>query len=259
LDAVKHRRNNLLQQLRYLVELQVLEDKKSQLVRGYNETPRRIAEIEQEYTRYEQGLFTRKAESDHARKMRRALEQSIADLDNRVARCKIRMNEVKTNKEYQAILREIDDFKADIRRKEDDALELMEQIDTLGKELQTLEKEVATHKTRMEADKTILQEEADRLKERLDHYDAVAAVIRAKIDANLLKRCDFLLSRQAGIAVAPVEAGTCQVCHLNIPPQKFNELQRDEAILQCPHCHRFLFWTGNEAYLVLEKDLGLSA
>jgi hypothetical protein len=249
----------LLQQLRYLVELQVLEDKKSELIRGCNDTPKRIAEIEQEYTRYEQALLTRRAESDHARKMHRALEQSIADLDNRIARCKIRMNEVKTNKEYQAILREIDDFKAEIRRKEDEALEVMEQLDSLAKDLKTLEREVETHKISMEANKKTLQQEADRLKERLDHYDAVAAEIRAKIDPTLLKRCDSLLSRQAGIAVAPVEGGTCQVCHLNIPPQKFIELQRDETILQCPHCHRFLFWTGNEAYLVMEEDLGLSA
>ncbi|MCU0595361.1 MAG: C4-type zinc ribbon domain-containing protein [Desulfobacterota bacterium] len=249
----------MLQQLRYLVELQVLEDRKSDVIRGYNETPRRIAEIEQEYTRFEQALLTRKAESDHARKMRRSLEQSIADLENRIARCKIRMNEVKTNKEYQAILREIDDFKAEIRRKEDEALEVMEQIDTLSKEVQTLETEAATHKIRMEADRKVLQEEADRLKERLDQFDALAAEIRAKIDPNLLKRCDSLLSRQAGIAVAPVEGGTCQVCHLNIPPQKFIELQRDEAIMQCPHCHRFLFWTGHEAYLVMEEDLGFSA
>jgi predicted nucleic acid-binding Zn-ribbon protein len=258
LDTVKQRRNTLLQQLRYLVELQVLEDKKSELIRSCNDTPKRIAEIEQEHSRYEEALITRKAESDHARKTHRALEQSIADLDNRISRCKIRMNEVKNNKEYQAILREIDDFKAEIRRKEDEALEVMEQIDTIGKELQTLEKEVAAHKIRMEAEKKILEEEAARLKERLDHYDALAAEIRAKIDPGLLKRCDSLLSRQAGIAVAPVEAGTCQVCHLNIPPQKFIELQRDEAILQCPHCHRFLFWTGNEAYLVMEEDLGLS-
>ena len=249
----------MLQQLRYLVELQVLEDKKSHLIRGYNETPKRIHEIEQEYTRYEQALLTRKAESDHARKMHRTLEQYIADLENRIARSKTRMNEVKTNKEYQAILREIDDFKAEIRRKEDEALEMMEQLDTLSRELGTLEKEVAVHKTRMEAGKKSLQEESDQLKERLDQLDGVAAEIRAKIDPTLLKRCDSLLERQAGIAVAPVETGTCQICHLNIPPQKFIELQRDEAILQCPHCHRFLFWKGHEAYLVMDEDLGLHA
>jgi predicted nucleic acid-binding Zn-ribbon protein len=249
----------LLEQLRHLVELQVLEDKKSHLIRGYDETPRRIAEIEQEYLRSEQTLLTRKADSDHARKMRRALEQSIADLENRIARSKTRMNDVKTNREYQALLREIDDFKAEIRRKEDDALELMEQIESLAKELESLEKEVAVHKSRMETDRQSLQEESDRLKERLDQLDAVAADIRARIDPTLLKRCDSLLARQAGIAVAPVDAGTCQVCHLNIPPQKFIELQRDESIMQCPHCHRFLFWTGHEAYLVMDEDLGVSA
>jgi hypothetical protein len=236
-----------------------LEDKKSGLIRGCNDTPRRMAEIEQEYTRFEQALLTRQAEGEHARKVHRSLEQSIADLENRIARSKLRMNEVKTNKEYQAILREIDDFKVEIRRKEDEALEMMEQIEKIVRELKTLESEFEAHKVRLDADRKVLQEEADQLKARLDQLDALAAEIRMKIDPVLLKRCDSLLERQSGIAVAPVEAGSCRVCHLNIPPQKFIELQRDEAILQCPHCHRFLFWTGNEAYAVMDEDLGISA
>lgn len=249
----------MLQQLRYLVELQVLEDRKTQLIRGYNDTPKRITEIEHEYARFEQALVTRRAEGDHARKMHRTLEQSIADLENRIGRSKIRMNDVKTNKEYQAILREIDDFKTEIRRREDEALEVMEQVESITRELATLEREFEVQKARLEADKKILEEESDRLKERLGQLDAVAAEIRAKIDPPLLKRCDSLLERKSGVAVAPVEGGTCKVCHLNIPPQKFIELQRDEIILQCPHCHRFLFWTGNEAYQVMDEDLGLSA
>lgn len=249
----------MLQQLRYLVELQVLEDKKNQLIRGYNETPKRIAEIEQEYMRFEQDLLTRRAEHDHAKKMHRVLEQAVADLETRIARSKSRMNEVKTNKEYQAILKEIEDFKAEITRKEDDSLDVMERMEVLTKELKVLEKEVAGHKKRTEADKQALQDESESLKGRLDKLDAVAGDIRAKIDPALLKRCDFLLEKQAGIAVAPVEAGTCQICHLNIPPQKFNELQRDEVIMHCPHCHRFLYWTGNEGYLVMDEDLGISS
>jgi uncharacterized protein len=248
----------LLEQLRHLVELQVLEDKKSQLIKGYKETPRRIAEIEQEYMRCEQDLLTRRAEHDHAKKLHRSLEQAIADFENRIARSKTRMNEVKTNKEYHAILKEIEDFKGEITRKEDDALEVMERIETLAKELKVLEKDVAGHKVRTEAEKKELEGEAESLKERLDKLDAVAQDIRAKIDPTLLKRCDNLLERQAGIAVASVEAGTCMICHLQIPPQKFIELQRDEAIMQCPHCHRFLYWTGHEGYVVMDEDLGMS-
>jgi hypothetical protein len=236
-----------------------LEDKKSQLIRGYGETPKRVAEIEQEYMRFEQNLLTKKAEYDHTKKVHRALEQSLADYENRIARSKTRMSEVKTNKEYQAILKEIEDFKTEIRRREDETLEVMEQMDVLSKEVKILEKEAAAHKSRMDADKKVLQEESDKLKERLDRLDSVAREVRARVDPALLKRCDFLFERQAGVAVASVEGGTCQICHLNIPPQKFNELQRDEQIMQCPHCHRFLYWTGHEAYLVMDEELGLSS
>jgi predicted nucleic acid-binding Zn-ribbon protein len=105
----------------------------------------------------------------------------------------------------------------------------------------------------MEEKQKELQREADKVKERLDQLVAMENKIREKLDPNLLKRCDFLFEKRAGVAVAAVEGGVCQLCHLNIPPQKFIELQRDESILQCPHCLRFLYWSGHEAYKVVEE------
>jgi predicted nucleic acid-binding Zn-ribbon protein len=54
--------------------------------------------------------------------------------------------------------------------------------------------------------------------------------------------------------VAAVENGVCQVCHMIIPPQKFIELQRDQDIMQCPHCHRFIYWPGHEGYCLPEGE-----
>ena len=69
-----------------------------------------------------------------------------------------------------------------------------------------------------------------------------------------MKRYDFLLEKCGNIAIAAVQNGICQVCHLNIPPQKFIEVQRDEAIHTCPHCQRFVYWAESEAYLNCEDE-----
>jgi uncharacterized protein len=245
----------LLDQLKCLVQYQILEDKKTKLVRSCEETPRRIAEIEKEFEDFESVYLAKKAEQDHAKKMRHSLEQEIAEFESKKKRSKTRMNEVKNNKEYQAILKEIEDLQKEIGEKEDAALELMESIDHLGKELKELGKEVAKRKQRMEEDKGALQQEADQLKDRLDRIEELQGRVRARLEPEVWKRSEVLLQKQAGIAVAPVENGVCQVCHLNIPPQKFIELQRDEAIMQCPHCHRFIYWPGHEAYCLFEEDL----
>ncbi len=245
----------MLEQLKHLVELQLLEDRRRELIRGFEATPKRIADLEKEYERFEEAFLAKKAELDHARKMHRALEQGIADHETKIARSKTRMNEVKTNKEYQAILKEIEDIKKEIGGKEDEALEYMEKIDLLGKQVKVEEKELSGHKERIDLEKRQLLAESERIKERLDRLDGIAEKVREQVDPSLLKRCDYLLLRQAGIAVAACEGGVCQVCHLNIPPQKYIELMKDESIMNCPHCHRFLYWPGNEAYTFFEEDL----
>jgi uncharacterized protein len=245
----------LLEQLKCLIQFQILEDKKTKLVRSCEETPKRIAEIEKEFEKFESVYLGKKAEHDHTRKQHHALEQGIAEIEAKIKRSKARMNEVKNNKEYQAILKEISDLEVEIKEKEDVALELMETIEHLGGELKVLEKEVGKQKKKLQHDKQELQHEADQLKDRLTRIEALQEKVRAKLEPEIWKRSEILLQKQAGIAVAAVEGGVCQVCHLNIPPQKFIELQRDDSIMQCPNCHRFMFWPGHEAYCVFEEDL----
>lgn len=244
----------MLEQLKYLVELQVLEDKKSQLLRDGGDTPRRMLEIQHEFERLEGEYLSKKADCEHNRKLHRLLEQNVSDLEARIARSKNRMSDVKTNKEYQAMLKEIEETKKEIAGKEEGMLDAMEKIETLTKELEVLGNEVEGQRKLLEEDKKKLQVENERLKEKVDHLDALQQKVRDRMDPALLKRTEYLLLKQSGIAVAAVQNGTCQICHLNIPPQKFIELQRDDMIHQCPHCHRFLYWPGHEGYNVLEED-----
>ncbi|MDY0038949.1 MAG: hypothetical protein RBS57_01460, partial [Desulforhabdus sp.] len=138
----------MLDQLRYLIELQHLQNKKALLIRSREETPRCIAEIEREYQKVEADFLLNKAELEHARKMHRGLEQAVSDLETRISRSKQRMNEVKTNKEYQAMLKEIEELKKDISQKEDQMLEAMETIESLSQQLKRKEKELQERKAK---------------------------------------------------------------------------------------------------------------
>ena len=245
----------MLDQLKCLIEYQRIEDKKNQLIKGCQETPQRLAELEKEFEVVEGEYLSKKAEHDNAKKMHKAVEQAIVDFQGRLTRQKSRQGEVKTNKEYQAVLKEIEETKKEIARNEDSALELMSSIENLGNELQGLEKGVAEMRGKIEGEKAVLQGQTDQLKTRLDRLEEIRQKVRDSLDPELLKRTDFLLLKQAGVAVSSVENGVCQVCHMNIPPQKFIELQRDEAILQCPHCQRFLYWPGHEGYCLAHEDI----
>jgi len=245
----------LLDQLKCLIEFQKIEDKKNQLIRSYEEAPRRLAELEKEFEFFEGQYLSKKEESDDATKTHRSVEQLIEDLRARMGRQKTRLGEVKTNKEYQAMLKEIDETKREVSANEDTALELMDKIDRLGKEVADLGKDLEEKRRKLEEERAVVQREGDELKGRLDRLEAIRRTVRDRLNPDLLKKTEFLFQKQAGIAVSAVENGVCKVCHMNIPPQKFIELQRDEDILQCPHCHRFLYWPGHEGYCVTEEDI----
>ncbi|NLI83202.1 MAG: hypothetical protein GX443_16170 [Deltaproteobacteria bacterium] len=245
----------MVEQLKCLIQFQILEDKKARLIRSCAETPLRIAELMKEFEEFEAEYRSRKAEYEHAKKMHRSLEQEIVDLENKIRRSKQRMGEVKTNKEYQAILKEIEELQKEKSRREDGTLEFMDRIESLSHELKVAEAEIEQRRKKLEEDKRALEIEKEKLDSRLEKIESIQARVRARLDPEILRRSESLMKKQAGIAVAPVENGVCKVCHLNIPPQKFIELQRDEKIHQCPHCHRFIYWPGHEAYCIHEEDL----
>ena len=244
----------MLEQLKYMVELQYLVDRKTELIRIREETPRRIGELEKQFAEYEGDHHQKKTEYDNALKLRRSLEQEVKDLESKMTRSKGRMHEIKNNREYQAMLKEIEDLKTDIRAKEDQILELMEIIERLDKQVKSADKDLERHRQQLEADKEETRKQSEMIAARLETLETLQAEVRRKMEPDIIKRYDFLVEKRNGSAVAAVQECACQLCHLSLPPQKYVELQRDEAIMNCPSCLRFIYWAGNDAYQVLPED-----
>jgi predicted nucleic acid-binding Zn-ribbon protein len=66
--------------------------------------------------------------------------------------------------------------------------------------------------------------------------------VRGKIPADLLKKYDVIKEKRTGQAVVSVWKEICAGCHMNIPPQMYNELQRYEKVVTCPNCNRIIYW-----------------
>ncbi|MGD9505289.1 MAG: zinc ribbon domain-containing protein [Syntrophobacteraceae bacterium] len=244
----------MLEQLKLLIRIQILEDKKSHLIRSKEETPRKISELENELGRFESDYLQKKTEYDQLLKTRRTLEQEIADLNGKMTRSKQRMNDVKNNKEYQALLKEADEVKKEISQREESILEAMDRIETLVGEVQASEQVLEEYRKKFEEEKGVLLAEGKVVTDELSRLDGLQQEVRVNLGPEILKRCDYLLEKRGGVAVAAVQNGTCQVCHMNIPPQKYIELQRDNNIMQCPHCYRYIYWPGHEAYQEVFKE-----
>ena len=234
--------------LQFLIELQEIENRIQALLVKKDLTPKRLAALKEEMVSAEAGLERQKEMLDAVRRSRRQLEQEVEDLEGRAGRSEQQLLKIKSNKEYQARLKEIDDVRELVRGREDDIIEKMEQAEQLQQRLNEQKRLVRDARQRMEQEGTQLEREAEEADELIKGLEKQQDQLNPKIPADLLKRYKFLKAKRGGVAVAPVKKGTCQICHMNLPPQMFIDLQRDEQLLNCPNCQRIVYWVGHEAY-----------
>jgi predicted nucleic acid-binding Zn-ribbon protein len=227
-------------QILLLKELQEVELKIREM-RGDRESyPNEIKELEERLASEKEAAIQEKDRLQNLEKERRQKEGELNDEGERIKKTKGRLFEVKTNKEYQALLHEIEQMETSTSDHEDEILAILEEIDELkgsvakrDGDLVIMEKETRTEIAQLEKKLADLVEEiAAREKRRED--------IIKTLDPELMKAYETLKIRR-GTALSAVKRGVCQGCYVNIPPQMFNEVQRNEMLIRCPTCSRFLF------------------
>ena len=242
--------------LQLLIELQEIEREIQALIEQKTRAPKQIAALKEEEENAAVRLDEAKETLDSVRKSRRLLEQEVEDLEGRAARSKQKLLGIKSNKEYQATLKEIEDIQKLIGWREDQIIEQMELADGLQKRVQEQQRTLDEARRRMKREGAQLEKESKRADSLIERLEEKQEQVKPQIPSDLLKKYQSLRANRAGVALAPVNKGTCQVCNMNLPPQIYNELQKDEEMLHCPSCRRIIYWVGHEAYHSPSQGLG---
>jgi predicted nucleic acid-binding Zn-ribbon protein len=212
------------------------------------EKPIRIERLQKELDQSESQLKAELDQLELNRRARRGSEQEIEELENRIIKSNIKLNNIKSNKEYTAALKELADSEKEKTLMEDGLIEIMEQIETLEQKCvsNNTKGELLKEKFEMARDESL--KELKALDEVLESLENKRADFCKAIDEGLLKRYDILRQNKEGLAISPVVKGICQACHMGIPPQKFNELIRGDALMSCPYCSRMIYWGEDERF-----------
>jgi predicted nucleic acid-binding Zn-ribbon protein len=183
---------------------------------------------------------------EELRKARRDVERELEEIEPRFKKSKLRLNEVKSNKEYQAILKEIEELKELVSQKEEMVLRCME-------EMEVQEKECATNNLRWEESQREFQNKEQEFSQRMRELDEELQSLSGRrselsqqVDQDLLRRYNSLRMHLRGQVVVPVIEFVCQGCHLGIPPQQYNDLIRGDSLQSCHNCNRIIYWGGEE-------------
>ena len=187
------------------------------------------------------------------KKERRAIEQNVQELDNQVEKSNIKLSNIRSNKEYSAVLKEIEDIDRQKILAEDRVLQLMEEIDILEKQSEEQKKNQEELRAKFETDKVEIAREMRALDMELVSLKGQRKDLCDAVDQDLLREYQFLRERKGGIAVTSAVSGICQECHIGIPPQQFNEIIRCQSLISCPNCNRFIYW-GEDEYFIKVLD-----
>lgn len=210
--------------------------------------PAKLKALDQKITEMQAEVKNAEIELEALKKEHRNMDQEIATIDSKMQKSNDKLSQIKSNKEYQAALKEIDDFRTEKQRREDLSIELMERIEDSERNQAEKTSESKDLTQAVEKERAQLKKYEQKLEKSFKSLLRKREALCSDIDDSLLKRYEQLLKRKRGLAVSAVMKGVCQCCHLAIPPQKFNELIKGEKMMSCPHCMRIIYWGDDERY-----------
>jgi len=225
-----------------LVEIQHVNSEMDRLSGRRKDLPLKQEELGKELQRERSRFEDAQTRLQDAQKAHREKEDLLRRGVEQVKRTKERLLEVKNNKEYQAMLKEIETQEGKNSKIEDEVIMLLDEIDRVKVQLKAGEKEFAAFQSEYEGKRKSMEEEVKAIERELARSSARLDDARKRVDASLLKKYETIRSRRNGRAVVPVWKEVCGGCHMNIPPQMYNDLQRFEEIMQCPYCGRIIYW-----------------
>lgn len=236
----------MLSELSLLIELQKIDQEILAAQRKIEATPAKIREVEQPFLDAKASYEARKKQLDEFLQKRRAKEQQLEDVAAKVEKLKARVSEIKTNKEYQAHLKEIASFEQDRAAVEDELLVFMVQADDMVKMVKEAELVVKAEQGRMDEFAESLRRETQVLEAALAEVKSRRSQLVSGIPEALYNDYMRHLEIGQGLAVAQARDSVCLGCHMNIPPQLYVEVRRGDQIITCPQCRRYLCYIESE-------------
>jgi len=240
---------------------------KMNLLRDLQEIDQEISTIETTRSGYEQELsvFAEQTaevqamldqlntEVDQLRLDEAQIEQELQKQRDNVTRVEARLPAIQTQKEYVAVLKEIDVAKKANKDLEEQLQNKRKEIDVLAEDQQEKQASLDAISDNVgargsELDK-LLSESGKQLEQHIRNREKVAA----DVPKSLLRKYQGLFKRRNGMALAVARNGACLGCNMQLPPQLFNQLLQGADLQTCPHCNRILY-VGRGVVFRLEKD-----
>ncbi len=232
----------------YLLELQEVDFVLLELEHSKTYLPEMISQKEKAISALETELKTNQDLLTAKTLEIKRLELDVSKFQIELAKLQKQMLDIKTNKEYDALVREIDVRKAAVSQTEEKTLQLMSETEDLKKEIESLKEKLETVKKHSAPELEGLRKELEAISVKVRAQMEERKQKASRLDRQTLAIYERVRKGRGGHAVVRVTQSrpACSGCYKSLPPQRIQELKRDDQVITCQNCGRILIWLAED-------------
>jgi len=233
------------EQLKLLEKLQQVDADLHEKEQALSSLPTKLQSLKDDVSRVEMLLQKELLQLEDSQRLRAELDGGIKANQDQLNKSKGKLTQVRTSKEYMATQREMEATRKSNQEREDELLKLMEAIEASQKSIDVHQEDLKALKDHVKEEEKETEDKISGLKVEVDRFQTERDKMAKGIRRDVLAKYDVIRYRK-GNAVVPARKGVCTGCHMQLPPQLFNILQRENSIEYCPSCRRIVYFEGAE-------------
>jgi len=172
---------------------------------------------------------------------RRARSLELSALEDTRKHYQDSLMQVKNQREYAAVLKEIDAAKAAIGEHEEAILASMDEVETLKTDLEARAAHIESERTIVEDERVAVEAGSAEAQGRIERATNERAEIESTLPAALVANVRRVEEGRKGIFLVKAERESCSACHVRLRPQVYQEIRQAAKIHMCGSCRRYLF------------------
>jgi predicted nucleic acid-binding Zn-ribbon protein len=228
-------------ELEQLLILQDRQQKIRQIQTEIETVPMRRKNLEAQLAASASAVDVLKQKARQLEMDRKKLELDAGTRTESISRLKTQQYQTRKNDEFQALGHEIERYEHEIRKIEDEELELMVQADKIKVDLTEEEKTAASVRESIARQTADLDERSKALQSRLEELTRERADLAEKIDEDSLALFERLFKSKGDAAIVAIEHGVCTGCHMKVTSATAASARAGKEIVSCENCGRILY------------------
>lgn len=236
-----------------LIKLQSVENQLRAAKAKLKRCRRNVILQENQLRSLQNSLEAKKEEIQLTRIQSDRLELDLRTRDESVAKYRAALNTARTNKEYAAILTELNTSKADNSKLENQVLELMRNIETDQSECEQISSKIAQQKEALNELRKETEVQAKKYEAEIEQIQKQWDEAAGGISPKTLEIFNRVAETYDGEAIATVELEnaksgpyTCSGCFMGLTNETANQLMTKDEVIRCPNCARILVMGSEE-------------